>query len=164
MRASNVRVPQRAAHVRLRQAAALWKETCPRGETAQATQYQPTSARAGYVTTPSRVGLYHIIWHHRLYDAIISTIRFPKHLSDARVISADELQKYQTDAVVVPYYNNVSEVVFVISISRQPHSFIFNFAVHSRPRASVRINRAAHMRLLASIITATDTSYPLLPL
>lgn len=51
------------------------------------------------------------------------------------MVSADELQKYQTNAVVVPYYNNVSEVVFVISISREPHSFIYNFAVHSHPRA-----------------------------
>lgn len=74
------------------------------------------------------------------------------------MISADELQKYSTDAVIVPYYNNVSEVVFVISISRQPHSFIYNFAVHSSPRPCVLYTpRAAHTRLLASIITATDT-------
>ena len=74
------------------------------------------------------------------------------------MISADELQKYQTDAVVVPYYNNVSEVVFVISISRQPHSFIFNFAVHSRP---VRIHRAAHTRVFLLPSSQPRTFSPL---
>lgn len=45
------------------------------------------------------------------------------------MLTADELQKYQTSELIVPYYNDVSEAVFSISIRREPHSFIFNFAV-----------------------------------
>jgi hypothetical protein len=50
-------------------------------------------------------------------------------------MTAEELKKYQTDKLIVPYYNDVSEAVFSISIRREPHSFIFNFAV--RPPTSL---------------------------
>lgn len=52
------------------------------------------------------------------------------------MLTADELQKYQTSELIVPYYNDVSEAVFSISIRREPHSFIFNFAVRP-PQACV---------------------------
>ena len=58
------------------------------------------------------------------------------------MLTADELQKYQTSEVNVPYYNDVSEAVFSISIRREPHSFIFNFAVRP-PQACVSTHRAA---------------------
>ena len=94
--------------------------------------------RVRYITHPGvPARTYRIPWHHRLYNAIKSTIRSPTHLSDARVLTADELQKYQTSEVNVPYYNDVSEAVFSISIRREPHSFIFNFAVRGRPTASL---------------------------
>jgi hypothetical protein len=81
------------------------------------------------------VGVPHTVAPHRLYDAITSTIRSPTHISNARAMTAEELKKYQTDKLIVPYYNDVSEAVFSISISREPHSFIFNFAV--RPPTSL---------------------------
>ena len=79
---------------------------------------------------------------HRLNNAIISTIRSPTHLSDARVMTDDELQKYQTTKLIVPYYSDVSEAIFSISVRREPHSFIFNFAV--RPPASLCEHTAPH--------------------
>ena len=110
------------------------------GKAAEATQhcYVCAPCRVRYITHPGvPARTYRIPWHHRLYNAIKSTIRSPTHLSDARVLTADELQKYQTSEVNVPYYNDVSEAVFSISIRREPHSFIFNFAVRGRPTASL---------------------------
>ena len=61
-----------------------------------------------------------------LYDAIMSTIISP---TLAQEMTGNELQSYQTNELNVPNYNNVSETIFSISIKRQPHSYIFNFAV-----------------------------------
>ena len=99
---------------------------------------------------------------HRLNNAIISTIRSPTHLSDARVMTDDELQRYQTTKLIVPYYNDVSEAVFSISVRREPHSFIFNFAVRPPARlcehTAPRILSAAHPSICTGISSPPQRS------